>query len=547
MTDWLGITHAPNWNVARPIGPLMSVVVAILFILALVSAASLLVRTIFSQGEPTLSTGALITAILGSPFLIWGTVLKHRTVLFQKEGHMTDRINKAVEQLGTAKSVEKIGRSVTIWTGGSDRVSCTNSVLSSYVNNARTKIVGKDWRETYNERTDEVTEEYWYTVATWQEERTVVQWLGDTLKLNIGETIGAEGEWQVFKETVPNIEVRIGAILSLERIAQDSARHDHGRDHVRVMEILCGYIRENAPASVESFSDYPTDCNEDSLDKKMNTTPYEWVLSLNRPRSDIQLALTVIGRRSESQIEIERSHVDGKRKGYRLDLSNTCLRRADIEGSNFAHASFYKSLLEGAYCKGADFSHSNFVYAKLTMASAAGVDFSSAKLELADLSYANLTKCRFFANKFSHTHFVRSILSDSEIQFAPNVGRSEVNRAFFVRSNLKGATLSGDLLGITLVVEHGEKNRDYAHIRGLRFKVASLAGEFSFLGHTSFFDIFPRDLLQYTFGDASVNLPKGVLAPHWPSTALTESAYEAAYSNWLSSLHIDAPPVLQNA
>jgi hypothetical protein len=39
--------------------------------------------------------------------------------------------------------------------------------------------------------------------------------------------------------TEPNIEVRIGAILSLERIAQDSTRYDNGRDHVRVMEILC--------------------------------------------------------------------------------------------------------------------------------------------------------------------------------------------------------------------------------------------------------------------------------------------------------------------
>lgn len=48
---------------------------------------------------------------------------------------------------------------------------------------------------------------------------------------------------------LPDIEVRIGAILARERIAQDWARLDHGRDPVRVIEILCADIRENAPAS----------------------------------------------------------------------------------------------------------------------------------------------------------------------------------------------------------------------------------------------------------------------------------------------------------
>ncbi|MDZ7906299.1 MAG: hypothetical protein U5N55_11405 [Cypionkella sp.] len=125
---------------------------------------------------------ALIVAILGAPFLIWSTVIKHQTLRYQKEGHITDRISKAVEQLGAEKTVKK-------------------------------------------------------------DEQTV-------------------------ESSEPNIEVRIGGILSLERIAQDSTAHDNGRDHVRVMEILCAYIRENAPASGakdhdfgewEPLKDNPTD------------------------------------------------------------------------------------------------------------------------------------------------------------------------------------------------------------------------------------------------------------------------------------------------
>jgi hypothetical protein len=45
----------------------------------------------------------------------------------------------------------------------------------------------------------------------------------------------------VITRTVPNTEVRLGAIYALERIAQDSER-----DHWPIMETLCAYIRNNA-------------------------------------------------------------------------------------------------------------------------------------------------------------------------------------------------------------------------------------------------------------------------------------------------------------
>ena len=54
------------------------------------------------------------------------------------------------------------------------------------------------------------------------------------------------------EKTAPNIEVRVGAIYALERIAQDS-----DRDHIQIMEILRAYIRENAPADSAELSPYP--------------------------------------------------------------------------------------------------------------------------------------------------------------------------------------------------------------------------------------------------------------------------------------------------
>ena len=50
------------------------------------------------------------------------------------------------------------------------------------------------------------------------------------------------GDGTVREYTAPNLEVRIGVIYALERIAQDS-----GQDHTHIMAVLCAYIRNNAP------------------------------------------------------------------------------------------------------------------------------------------------------------------------------------------------------------------------------------------------------------------------------------------------------------
>ncbi len=50
------------------------------------------------------------------------------------------------------------------------------------------------------------------------------------------------GDREAGTRTVPNVQVRLGAIQALERIAQDS-----DRDHIRGTEIPCAYLRENAP------------------------------------------------------------------------------------------------------------------------------------------------------------------------------------------------------------------------------------------------------------------------------------------------------------
>ena len=109
----------------------------------------------------------------------------------------------------------------------------------------------------------------------------------------------------------PNIEVRLGGIYALERIALDSAR-----DHWTIMEVLTAYVRRNAPAP-----DHPARA------KKVST--------------DIQAILTVLGRR--------RRGAKREKEGQYLDLAETGLSGANLEGAHLEGANLDEAHLETAY------------------------------------------------------------------------------------------------------------------------------------------------------------------------------------------------------
>jgi hypothetical protein len=74
------------------------------------------------------------------------------------------------------------------------------------------------------------------------------------------------------------LDVRIGGIYALERIARDSAR-----DHPTVMEVLAAFVRDH---SLEPWSSLPAK-DQSELDHPRRRT-----------RPDVQAAVTVIGRRN---------------------------------------------------------------------------------------------------------------------------------------------------------------------------------------------------------------------------------------------------------
>ena len=170
------------------------------------------------------------------------------------------------------------------------------------------------------------------------------------------------------ENTDANIEVRLGAVYALERLSQDS-----DRDHMQIMEILCAYIRTNAPWDMGT--DAPLDPE--------TPTPFK------KPRADIQAALTVIGRRAPDKIALERH------KGFVLDLRDADLRGTDLRDGDFAQAWFWRS---------------NFQFAVLTRANLKGAD-----LRGANLSYARLIKTRFDAKTdLLKTTFDKAFVFDTD-------------------------------------------------------------------------------------------------------------------------------------
>ncbi|MEI4231750.1 pentapeptide repeat-containing protein [Roseovarius sp. D22-M7] len=561
LPGWLGLRKIPDLTKARWLGPLLMIgsglIVGGLFLLALLTAFILLSSAAFGSllDDPrsALGVGGVTVALIGAPFVIWRSVVAQKTVNVTEQGHITDRINTAVEGLGAEKTVSRIGRIV--------------------------KVKAPDGHV-----------------------RQEIKWAGGKLKEVEGDKIDAEGDWQVFNETLPNLEVRIGAIYALERIAQDS-----DRDHVQIMEILCAYIRQNAPAP--ETDDWPVlEMKEGEYDGPLKADWEERLEAFRekqvsakaalRVREDIQVALTVIGRRSARQRRLEAGRgkeadfsfdapfpeYDGPEErlspdaldayleklaawksdledyeGYRLDLRGTDLRGADL-----AERELQGAKLNGTYLQGADLVGARLQGAVLWQARLRGSRLRQARLQGADLMRAGLEGVFLW-----NAQLQGAKLWEARLQGA-NLGEARLQGANFAAARLQGVRLlEARLQGAKLWAARLQG----ANLRAARLQGAGLAearlqgaflGEARFDAHTSLtaaplrgaavrdvdFTTIPQiaDHLQGIFGDASVTLPDGhgpgheSWPAHWPSVKLNPRDFVTQWQAWLKDLETEDPP-----
>src|SRR5450755_2061781 len=159
------------------------------------------------------------------------------------------------------------------------------------------------------------------------------------------------------------LDVRIGGIYALERVARDSAT-----DHPTVMEVLAAFVREH------SCEQWPLPAGGATLQRAT--------------RPDVQAAITVIGRRKVSN-DLRPIDFTGACLGH-ADFTDANLARAYVTGANLARAN-----LAGANLAGAHLSVANLTSTYLGQANLAGTYLDATNLTGADLTGANLTGASF--------------------------------------------------------------------------------------------------------------------------------------------------------
>jgi hypothetical protein len=447
-----------------------------------------------------------ILGALGAFIRIFTT---ERQTTAQEQGLITDRINKAVEALGAEKSVNRIGRPVTIYTGKPSKLTHLVELedLEKFQLPPRS-VEHRRFREPLLLDNNDVFEGMQIEIETWPRERTEIEWQCTRLQTSKSEQIGSVGTWAVFTQTQPNLEVRIGAIYALERIAQDSLR-----DHVQIMEILTAYIRENAKAEDAEQSPIArwwaayaaAECDDDATkaahaDEQSGLTKQAalketkgWADALPPPRTDIQAALTVIGRRSAEQKAQEADDTRQNEMGYRLDLRQTNLRRVHLSNLDVA-----KAMLDGAYLEGAELWGAHLEGANLWKAHLEGTGLWDAHLEWAMLLEAHLEEA-----DLSGAHLKEANLSGGHLEGAKLCGAHLDQSTNFSGADTGLAALkSVDLTGVNLTPVQ----------------------------------------LAVMFGDGSVILPDDRRPPHWPSTDLDVTNFDAEWADYKSNPAAYIPP-----
>jgi uncharacterized protein YjbI with pentapeptide repeats len=226
------------------------------------------------------------------------------------------------------------------------------------------------------------------------------------------------------------LDVRLGGIYALERIARDSLY-----DKLTIGEVLTAYIRGHAPWPPRLEGQPPRD------------TPIRKTPSLRLRAPDVQAALTVLGRGG---------FVPPNPVTPPLDLADTDLRRAYLSEMSYLGM----ARLDGADLRGADFvivnlhratlNRANLQEARLLSAVLAGATLNGANLQDANLSGAlvegaNLNGANLQNANLSDANLIGASLDHANLQGA-HLDGAQLLQASLVGAKLQGASFAGQNL-----------------------------------------------------------------------------------------------------
>jgi uncharacterized protein YjbI with pentapeptide repeats len=232
------------------------------------------------------------------------------------------------------------------------------------------------------------------------------------------------------------LDVRLGGIYALERIAWDSER-----DHWPTMEVLTAYVREHAPLPPPRSVSEPEAQKAGSGPSTLDEAPSRKAIP-----ADIQAILSVLSRRNteydkpESRLDLGRANLQG------ADLRGANLRRADLRGANLRGADLIEANLQGANLSGANLQArlrgANLEGAHLIGPNLQGADLIGANLRGADLTGANLRRAYLIGVNLQGANLDGATLREADLRRAALEGAS-LRRAELLGVSLDGATFQG--------------------------------------------------------------------------------------------------------
>jgi len=220
------------------------------------------------------------------------------------------------------------------------------------------------------------------------------------------------------------LQIRLGGIYALERIAKESKR-----DTWPIMEILTAYIRDQAPWREE--------------DKKEDHIVHElpWNLMLKKipkknPPIDIQAILHVIGGQKRTYEENRRFLLT------KIDLRGANLGKANLKYADFSFAHLEKAILALTNLEGASLNHAHLEGAVLDGAQLMRAMMKEAHLEGVSLTLANLEEAVLEGAHLEGAsgllvNLRRAQLDNAQLEMAM-LSQANLERASLVGAKLKG-------------------------------------------------------------------------------------------------------------
>jgi uncharacterized protein YjbI with pentapeptide repeats len=236
--------------------------------------------------------------------------------------------------------------------------------------------------------------------------------------------------------------VRFGGIYALEGVMNTSEQY-----HQPVLEALCAFVRDGTRTTTD---DGP-------------------------PVTDIQAALTVIGRRAAigtGATDLSGAHIPQARLSN-ADLAKALLDDTLLAGADLDNANLSGALMFGTKMSGASLVNTNLSQAFMQSANLSSADLTGANLEHAILSVANLSHIyvEFTVGvNLRGADLSGANLSDAQLEFADlsgaNLSGANLSSAHLDYSDLSGATVTQTQLEATC-------GKDVKLDPGLRIKPCS--------------------------------------------------------------------------